>query len=164
MEKAGADVNRGGINWNAVIAASLAGLLFGFDTAVISGVTGALRSEFALSAVGLGTAVSAALIGTLVGALGAGAPGDRFGSRTVLVWIALGYIVSAIGSGASWDLGSFVAFRFLSGLAIGGSSVLAPVYIAEVSPAKRRGFLVGLFQLNIVIGILVAYEIGSAHV
>src|SRR3546814_17631279 len=85
------------------------------------------------------------------------APGDRFGSRTVLVWIALGYIVSAIGSGASWDLGSFVAFRFLGGLAIGGSSVLAPVYIAEVSPAKRRGFLVGLFQLNIVIGILVAY-------
>src|SRR3546814_6734678 len=81
------------------MAASLAGLLFGFDTAVISGVTGALRSEFALSAVGLGTAVSAALIGTLVGALGAGAPGDRFGSRTVLVWIALGYIVSAIGSG-----------------------------------------------------------------
>src|SRR3546814_2224803 len=71
------------------MAASLAGLLFGFDTAVISGVTGALRSEFALSAVGLGTAVSAALIGTLVGALGAGAPGDRFGSRTVLVWIAL---------------------------------------------------------------------------
>src|SRR3546814_20067552 len=81
--------------------------------------------------------------------------------RSVLVWIALGYIVSAIGSGASWDLGSFVAFRFLGGLAIGGSSVLAPVYIAEVSPAKRRGFLVGLFQLNIVIGIL---EIGRAHV
>ncbi|MCM8730597.1 sugar porter family MFS transporter [Hephaestia sp. GCM10023244] len=157
MEKPGADVNRGNVNWNAVIAASLAGLLFGFDTAVISGVTGVLRTEFALSAVGLGTAVSAALVGTLVGALSAGAPGDRFGSRTVLVWIALGYIVSAIGSGASWDLGSFVAFRFLGGLAIGGSSVLAPVYIAEVSPARRRGFLVGLFQLNIVIGILVAY-------
>ncbi|HVI99366.1 MAG TPA: sugar porter family MFS transporter [Sphingomonas sp.] len=146
-----------GVNWNAVVAASLAGLLFGFDTAVISGVTEALRSEFALSAVGLGTAVSAALVGTLIGALGAGAPGDRFGSRTVLVWIALAYVVSALGSGASWDLASFVAFRFLGGLAIGGSSVLAPVYIAEVSPAKRRGFLVGLFQLNIVIGILVAY-------
>ncbi len=158
MEKARIDVNRGaGVNWNAVVAASLAGLLFGFDTAVISGVTGALRSEFALSAVGLGTAVSAALVGTLIGALGAGAPGDRFGSRTVLVWIALAYVVSALGSGASWGLASFVAFRFLGGLAIGGSSVLAPVYIAEVSPAKRRGFLVGLFQLNIVIGILVAY-------
>src|SRR3546814_14314524 len=127
MEKAGADVNRGGINWNAVIAASLAGLLFGFDTAVISGVTGALRSEFALSAVGLGTAVSAALIGTLVGAVGAGAPGDRFGSRTVLVWLALGYIVSAIGSGPRSVLGSFVAFRFLVRPTARAPVVLAPV-------------------------------------
>lgn len=145
------------VNWSAVIAASLGGLLFGFDTAVISGVTASLRSVFGLSAVGLGTAVSAALIGTLVGALGAGKPGDRYGSRTVLIWIALAYVVSALGSAMSWNLGAFVAFRFLGGLAIGGSSVLAPVYIAEISPAARRGFLVGLFQLNIVIGILVAY-------
>ena len=145
------------VNWNAVIAASLGGLLFGFDTAVISGVTEALRGVFGLSAIGLGTAVSAALIGTLIGALGAGKPGDRYGSRTVLIWIAIAYIISALGSAMSWNLAAFVAFRFLGGLAIGGSSVLAPVYIAEVSPAARRGFLVALFQLNVVIGILVAY-------
>ena len=145
------------VNWNAVGTASLGGLLFGFDTAVISGVTEALRGVFGLSAIGLGTAVSAALIGTLIGALGAGKPGDRYGSRAVLIWIAVAYIISALGSAMSWNLVAFVAFRFLGGLAIGGSSVLAPVYIAEVSPAARRGFLVALFQLNVVIGILVAY-------
>jgi len=147
----------GSVNGNAIVAASLGGLLFGFDTAVISGVTAALRLVFGLSAIGLGAAVSAALIGTLIGALGAGGPGDRYGSRTVLIWIAVAYIVSALGSALSWNLAAFVGFRFLGGLAIGGSSVLAPVYIAEVSPAVRRGFLVGLFQLNIVTGILVAY-------
>ena len=145
------------VNWNAVGTASLGGLLFGFDTAVISGVTEALRGVFGLSAIGLGAAVSAALIGTLIGALGAGKPGDTFGSRAVLIWIAIAYVISALGSAMSWNLAVFVAFRFLGGLAIGGSSVLAPVYIAEVSPAARRGFLVALFQLNIVIGILVAY-------
>ena len=147
----------GRLNPFAIIAASLAGLLFGFDTAVIAGVTEALRGTFALSATELGAAVSAALIGTLVGALGAGHPGDRYGSRTVLLWIAIAYIISAIGSGLSSGLGMLIAFRFLGGLAIGGSSVLAPVYIAEVSPAERRGMLVGFFQLSIVLGILAAY-------
>ncbi|WP_051124765.1 sugar porter family MFS transporter [Sphingomonas sp. PAMC 26605] len=142
---------------SAVLAVSLGGLLFGFDTAVISGVTAALRHVFALDAVGLGSAVSAALVGTLVGALGAGHPGDRYGSRTVLIWIAGAYIISALGSAMSTSLPEFVGFRFLGGLAIGGSSVLAPVYIAEVASAARRGFMVASFQLNIVIGILVAY-------
>ncbi|MDQ0252329.1 sugar porter (SP) family MFS transporter [Sphingomonas kyeonggiensis] len=145
------------LNRSAVGAASLGGLLFGFDTAVIAGVTDALRHTFHLSAAELGAAVSAALVGTLVGALGAGPPGDRFGSRTMLYWIAGAYIVSAIGSAAAGGLAMLVAFRFIGGLAIGGSSVLAPVYIAEVSPAERRGQLVGLFQLSIVIGILAAY-------
>jgi len=144
-------------NRSAIVAASLGGLLFGFDTAVIAGVTEALRGTFGLSAAQLGAAVSAALVGTLIGALGAGAPGDRYGSRTMLYWIALAYIVSAIGSAASNGLAMLVAFRFIGGLAIGGSSVLAPVYIAEVSPAERRGQLVGLFQLSIVVGILAAY-------
>ncbi|QAY76641.1 sugar porter family MFS transporter [Sphingosinicella sp. BN140058] len=152
MEEARAPYNRA-----AVIAAALAGLLFGFDTAVIAGTTGALRDAFALSPSGLGAVVSAALWGTLVGALGAGIPGDRFGSRAVLGWIALLYVLSAAGSALSWNLESLFFFRFLGGLAIGGSSVLAPVYIAEISPAARRGALVGLFQLNIVIGILAAY-------
>lgn len=147
----------GKLNPSAIIAASLAGLLFGFDTAVIAGVTEALRGTFDLSAAQLGAAVSAALIGTLVGALGAGRPGDRYGSRNILLWIAVAYIVSALGSALSSGLAMLVAFRFLGGLAIGGSSVLAPVYIAEVSPAERRGMLVGFFQLSIVLGILGAY-------
>jgi sugar porter (SP) family MFS transporter len=96
-------------------------------------------------------------VGTLVGALGAGRPGDRYGSRTILLWIAVAYIVSAVGSALSSDLATLVAFRFLGGLAIGGSSVLAPVYIAEISPPERRGMLVGFFQLSIVLGILGAY-------
>jgi sugar porter (SP) family MFS transporter len=140
-----------------IVVASLAGLLFGFDTAVIAGVTHALREAFELSPAGLGLAVSAALWGTLVGAIGAGRPGDQYGARTVLRLIGLLYAVSALGCALSWSLSSFIAFRFLTGIAIGASSVLAPVYIAEVAPAPRRGALVGLFQINIVIGILLAY-------
>jgi sugar porter (SP) family MFS transporter len=140
-----------------ITIASLAGLLFGFDTAVIAGVTQALRAAFGLSPAYLGFAVSAALWGTLLGAIGAGRPGDQFGARTVLRFIGLLYAVSAVGCALSWSLPSFIAFRFLTGVAIGASSVLAPVYIAEVAPASRRGALVGLFQINIVIGILLAY-------
>jgi sugar porter (SP) family MFS transporter len=141
----------------AVVAMSLGGLLFGFDTAVISGVTEALRHEYALSATGLGAAVSAALWGTLAGAMFSGAPGDRWGSLAVLRVIGLLYVVSAIGCAVADSLTVFSAFRFLGGIAIGASSVLVPVYIAEISPPARRGFLVGLFQFNIVFGILVAY-------
>jgi sugar porter (SP) family MFS transporter len=149
--------SNGKLNPSAIIAASLAGLLFGFDTAVIAGVTEALRGTFGLSPAQLGAAVSAALVGTLIGALGAGKPGDRYGSRTILLWIAIAYIVSALGSALSSGLAMLVAFRFLGGLAIGGSSVLAPVYITEVAPPERRGMLVGFFQLSIVLGILGAY-------
>jgi sugar porter (SP) family MFS transporter len=140
-----------------IIAASLAGLLFGFDTAVISGVTQALRATFELSPAGLGLAVSSALWGTLLGALTIGKPGDRFGSRDVLKFVAVLYMAGALGCALAWNLPSFLVFRFLTGIAIGGSSVLAPVYIAEVAPARQRGALVGLFQVNIVVGILVAY-------
>jgi sugar porter (SP) family MFS transporter len=140
-----------------VIAASLAGLLFGFDTAVIAGVTHSLRLEYSLSPAGLGATVSSALWGTLVGALATGAPGDRFGSRNTLRVIGALYTMAALGCALAWNLPSFVIFRFLVGLAIGGSSVLAPVYIAEIAPARRRGALVGLFQFNVVLGILLAY-------
>lgn len=145
------------VHTRAVVAMSLGGLLFGFDTAVISGVTEALRSNYSLGAAGLGVAVSAALWGTLAGAMLSGAPGDRYGSLGVLRAIGLLYVISAIGCALAGDLVTFTAFRFIGGIAIGGSSVLIPVYIAEISPPARRGFLVGLFQLNIVIGILVAY-------
>ncbi|HUD92123.1 sugar porter family MFS transporter [Sphingobium sp.] len=148
---------RGSAHKGAVIAAALGGLLFGFDTAVIAGVTHALTDSFALTPSGLGAAVSAALIGTLIGALGAGSPGDRYGSRAVLIWIGIAYIISAIGCALSGNLPLFIAFRLLGGLAIGGSSVLAPVYIAEISPSDKRGRLVASFQLSIVIGILAAY-------
>jgi sugar porter (SP) family MFS transporter len=137
--------------------AGLAGLLFGFDTAVIAGVTHALRDVFALSPAGLGWTVSSALWGTLVGALVIGRPGDRFGSRDMLRVVGFLYLLSAVGCALAWNLPSFLGFRFVTGFAIGSSSVLAPVYISEIAPAGRRGRLVGLFQINIVVGILVAY-------
>ena len=136
---------------------ALGGLLFGFDTAVISGVTEALRTEFALGPAGVGVAVSAALWGTLAGAIFSGAPGDRFGALRVLRTIGLLYLVSAAGCALAGGVAAFAAFRFVGGVAIGASSVLVPVYIAEISPPERRGRLVGLFQFNIVLGILVAY-------
>ena len=144
-----------------IIVASLAGLLFGFDTAVISGVTQELRVTFSLSPAGLGIAVSTALWGTLFGALTMGKLGDRVGSREALKFIGALYLLAALGCALAWSLPSFLVSRFLIGVAIGGSSVLAPVYIAEASPAERRGALVGLFQINIVVGILVAYTSNS---
>ena len=147
---------------SAAGTAALAGLLFGFDTAVISGVTQAVAARFDLDQVALGTTVSAALWGTLIGAMTAGLPGDRFGARAVLRVLAAFYVISGLGSALAWDWGSLIAFRFIGGLAIGGSSVLAPVYIAEIAPAARRGLLVGMFQLAIVIGILLAYVSNAA--
>jgi len=139
------------------LVASLAGLLFGFDTAVISGVTQSLREVFQLSPASLGVAVSSALWGTLGGALFMGKLGDRFGTRDMLKIVGVLYLISAVGCALCWDLNSFIAFRFIGGIAIGGSSVLAPVYISEIVPAQRRGALVGLFQFNIVFGIVAAY-------
>jgi sugar porter (SP) family MFS transporter len=147
----------GAAHIRVIIIASLAGLLFGFDTAVVAGVTGALREVFALTPAGLGAMVSSALWGTLLGALVLGRPGDRFGSRNMLRVIGLLYVVSAVGCALASSLPVFVFWRFLAGIAIGGSSVLAPVYLAEIAPAERRGALVGLFQMNIVVGILLAY-------
>uniref|UniRef100_UPI0035CA477F sugar porter family MFS transporter n=1 Tax=uncultured Sphingomonas sp. TaxID=158754 RepID=UPI0035CA477F len=137
--------------------AALAGLLFGFDTAVIAGVTGDLTRTYALTPETLGVTVSAALWGTLVGALFTGKPGDAYGSRRVLGVLGILYVLAGLGCALVTDWSAFLAFRFACGLAIGGSSVLAPVYIAEIAPPARRGMLVGLFQLAIVTGILVAY-------
>jgi sugar porter (SP) family MFS transporter len=147
----------GGVLAAAIGTAALAGLLFGFDTAVIAGVTKDLTELFALTPQTLGITVSAALWGTLVGALFAGKPGDAFGSRNSLRGLAVLYFVAGIGCALASSWPSFLGFRFLCGLAIGGSSVLAPVYIAEIAPPRHRGSLVGLFQLMIVTGILVAY-------
>ncbi|WP_294391069.1 sugar porter family MFS transporter [uncultured Sphingomonas sp.] len=148
---------RRGVLGESIATAALAGLLFGFDTAVVAGVTGDWRRVFGLEDVALGLTVSAAVWGTLVGALVAGIPGDRYGARTALRILAVLYIGSAVIACLSWGLAPLIAARFVTGLAIGGSSVLAPVYIAEIAPAERRGRLVGLFQLMIVAGILVAF-------
>lgn len=145
-----------------VTVGALAGLLFGFDTAVIAGTTEGIRQAFDLDAASVGITVSSALWGTLAGALFAGAPGDRYGARTALVGIAILYLASAIGCLLAWNWPALLFFRVLAGLAVGASSVLAPVYIAEIAPAERRGMLVGAFQLNIVIGILVAYLSNAA--
>lgn len=141
----------------STIVGALGGLLFGFDTAVIAGTTHQLTSVFALSTARLGITVSVALWGTVAGCLFAGVLGQKIGGREALRWMACLYIVSAIGCAFAWSWPALVVFRFIGGLGIGGSSVLGPVYIAELAPAKWRGRLVGLFQINIVVGILLAY-------
>ncbi len=141
----------------STIVAALGGLLFGFDTAVISGTTDALTRKFDLSPNGLGLTVASALIGTILGAALAGFPADRHGRRNSLRVMAILYIASALGCASAWDWNSLVFFRFIGGLGIGGSSVVGPMYIAEIAPAKWRGRLVGCFQFNVVGGILLAY-------
>ena len=137
--------------------AALGGLLFGFDTAVIAGATHALTDVYQLSAGALGLTVASALWGTILGALFAGIPGDRYGRRNSLRVMAVLYVISALGCAFAWDWYSLVAFRAIGGIGIGGSSVLGPMYIAEIAPAKWRGRLVGFFQFNVVAGILLAY-------
>jgi SP family arabinose:H+ symporter-like MFS transporter len=137
--------------------AALGGLLFGFDTAVISGTTGALTGTYHLSPRLLGITVASALWGTIVGSIFAGIPGDRYGRRDSLRVMAVLYVLSALGCAFAWNWTSLVFFRFVGGLGIGGSSVLGPMYIAEISPPAWRGRLVGFFQFNVVVGILLAY-------
>jgi SP family arabinose:H+ symporter-like MFS transporter len=141
----------------STIVAALGGLLFGFDTAVIAGATHAIRDLYHLTDASLGVTVSSALLGTIIASMLAGIPGDRFGRRDSLRILAVLYVVSALGCALAWDWYSLVFFRFIGGLAIGGSSVLGPMYIAEVAPARWRGRLVGFFQFNVVSGILLAY-------
>jgi len=150
---------------------ALGGFLFGFDTAVISGATAGLTHTFGLANVQwtlpllhrampvseLGVTVSIALWGTVLGALTAGTLGQRFGSREMLRVTAVLYVISSLGCAFAPSWGLLLAARFLGGLGIGGSSVLGPVYIAELAPPKLRGRLVGTFQIMIVVGILIAY-------
>lgn len=141
----------------STVVAALGGLLFGFDTAVISGTTSDLTQVYHLTPDLLGVTVSAALVGTILGAMLAGIPGDKYGRRDSLRVMAVLYIVSALGCAFAWNWPSLVFFRFIGGLGIGGSSVLGPMYIAEIASASWRGRLVGVFQFNVVGGILLAY-------
>ncbi len=141
----------------STIVGALGGLLFGFDTAVISGTTHALTQAYHLSPFMLGVTVSSALIGTVIAAMTAGIPGQKFGRRDSLRVMAIFYIISALGCAFAWSLPALIIFRFIGGLGIGGSSVLGPMYIAEIAPPDWRGRLVGFFQVNVVVGILLAY-------
>ncbi|QNL49330.1 sugar porter family MFS transporter [Olivibacter sp. SDN3] len=139
------------------LIAALGGFLFGFETAVISGAESTIQQFWSLDAFWLGFTVAASLIGTVLGSLIIGTPAQLYGRKKMLIIIGLLYLFSAIGCAlvSQWLL--FVIFRFLGGIAVGASSVVGPMYIAEISPARNRGRLAGMFQLNIVGGILIAY-------
>ena len=141
---------------NAIVAA-LGGFLFGFDTAVISGVEKSIQHLWMLGDVAHGFTVASALIGTVLGSLVAGYPAEKYGRRRVLQGIGLVYLVTSLVTAltSSWEL--FVFFRFIGGIGVGASSVVGPMYISEISPAHNRGRLVALFQFNVVSGILIAF-------
>ena len=141
----------------SALVAALGGLLFGFDTAVIAGTTHSLTTVFSLTAATLGITVSSALWGTVIGALLGGYVGEKYGRRDSLRVMAILYLLSAIGCALAWNWNLLLAARIIGGLGIGGSSVLGPMYIAEISPARLRGRMVGFFQFNVVVGILLAY-------
>lgn len=139
------------------ITAALGGFLFGFDTAVISGVEQSLQSLWGLTVWEHGLTVSIALIGTVLGSMLGGIPTQQIGRKKTLFWIAVLYLAASIGTALATKWVLFLVFRFLGGLGVGASSVAAPMYITEISPAKSRGRLVALFQFNVVLGILIAY-------
>lgn len=141
---------------NSVVAA-LGGFLFGFDTAVISGVEKSIQQLWSLSDFAHGFTVASALIGTVIGSMVAGKPAEMLGRKKVLQAIGLLYLITSLGAAltSSWEL--FVFFRFLGGIGVGASSVVGPMYISEISPAHSRGRMVALFQFNVVSGILIAF-------
>ncbi len=141
--------------WSLVIA--LGGFLFGFDTAVISGAEQSIQKYWNLNTLQQGLTVSIALIGTIIGALLGAIPSDRLGRKKTLYLIAILYLTSSLGTAFSGNWYSFLLFRLLGGFGVGASSVTAPIYISEISPAAKRGKLVGLFQFNVVFGIVISY-------
>jgi sugar porter (SP) family MFS transporter len=141
--------------WSVVSA--LAGFLFGFDTVVISGAEQTIQSLWGLSAGAHGLAMGAALYGTVVGSLLGGWPTDRFGRKKTLIFIGVLYVLSAFGCALATDVVTFILARFLGGLGIGISTVAAPLYISEIAPPAYRGRLAGMFQFNIVFGIVIAF-------
>jgi sugar porter (SP) family MFS transporter len=139
------------------LIAAIGGLLFGFDTAVINGALPFFSNHFAINSAMQGWAVSSGLIGCVIGAIFVGKPADIFGSRSMLKILAVLFIATAMGTGLAPNFSVFISARIIGGIAIGGASVLSPIYISEISPADSRGRLGSVFQLAIVIGILVAF-------
>jgi sugar porter (SP) family MFS transporter len=144
------------------ITSALAGFLFGFDTVVISGAEKTIQTLWGLSPGMHGIAMASALYGTVAGAMFGNWPTDRFGRKATLLWIGVLYLISAVWSGLAPDVYSFIAARVIGGLGIGISTIAAPLYIAEIAPAQWRGRLAGLFQFNIVFGIVVAFASNAA--
>lgn len=142
--------------------AALGGLLFGYDTAVISGAIGLLQAHFSLSAAVTGWAASSALAGCVLGAVIAGIWGDRWGRNRILRISAITFLVSAIGTAIAPSIGFFTAFRIVGGVGIGAASIASPLYISEISPTRWRGRLVALNQFAIVFGMLVVYMVNYA--
>ncbi len=143
--------------FRCALVAALGGFLFGFDTVVISGAEQSIQNLWQLSPSLHGLAVSMALWGTVIGAVFGGFPTERWGRKRTLECIGVFYLVSAIGSALAPEVLSFMVFRFLGGIAVGVSTVAAPLYISELAPPRWRGRLTGMFQLNIVLGILIAF-------
>lgn len=139
------------------LSSALAGFLFGFDTVVISGAEAKIQNLWSLSGAMHGFAISSALWGTVLGALCGSVPTNKYGRKKTLIFNGVLFFVSAVGSAVAWDLWSFTFFRFIGGVGIGISTVAAPLFISEISPAKHRGRLTALFQFNIVFGILMAF-------
>jgi MFS transporter, SP family, arabinose:H+ symporter len=139
------------------LTSALAGFLFGFDTVVISGAEKTIQTLWGLSPGLHGIAMASALYGTVVGSLIGGWPADRFGRKATLLWIGVLYFIGAVGSGLAPNVATFIAARVIGGLGIGISTVVAPMYISEIAPPKHRGRLAGMFQFNIVFGILIAF-------
>jgi MFS transporter, SP family, arabinose:H+ symporter len=143
--------------YKSAVVASLAGFLFGFDTVVISGAEQTIQQLWGLNSTLHGLAISMALWGTVLGSLVGGWPAEKFGRKKTLLWIGVLYLSSAIGSALAPEVYSFMISRFIGGLGVGISTVAAPMFIAEIAPPKYRGRLTGMFQFNIVFGILVAF-------
>ncbi|MBY5957349.1 sugar porter family MFS transporter [Membranicola marinus] len=143
--------------WKVSLVASLGGVLFGFDTAVISGTFGMVETQFGLSKLQVGWFGSSALIGAIVGALGAGKLSDQFGRKPILLLSALLFFISALFSAVPPDYFWLISARLLGGVGVGMASVLSPLYISEFAPARIRGRLVAMYQFSIVVGILLAY-------
>ena len=143
--------------WGICLVATLGGLLFGYDTAVISGAIGFLQTHFELDAVWKGWAASSALVGCILGAMVAGKFSDAFGRKKVLIFAAVMFLISAIGTAIPRTLTQFIIFRIVGGIGVGAASMTSPMYIAEISPAKIRGRMVSLNQFAIIFGMLVVY-------
>jgi MFS transporter, SP family, arabinose:H+ symporter len=160
LDRQHSDIRIGPMNPRIVfwaVTSALAGFLFGFDTVVISGAEQKIQALWGLGAGIHGVAMASALYGTVIGALFGGWPSDKFGRKPTLIFIGVLYLVGAVWSALAGDVYSFIVARVLGGLGIGASTIAAPMYISEIAPPNRRGLLTGMFQFNIVFGILVAF-------